>query len=156
MLLWFIAFSGFIGITALILPGISGSFLLLILGQYESVTGALKNPFKIEHIMIIVAFCIGAFLSLISVSRLLGTLFKRYPNSMISLLTGLLLGSLGKVWPWKEVTKSIVIRGKEKILETNNFFPEVSWEMVLAVIIIILGVISILLVDHFGKNARSL
>ena len=140
--LWFIALSGFIGITAMILPGISGSFILLVLGKYQFITGALKNPFEANHLAVIATFCAGAFLSLISISQLLALLYKKYPHRMTAFLTGLLLGSLKKVWPWKE--------------GPHNLLPPMSPEVALAILIMALGVIAILAMDRLGKNARAL
>lgn len=153
--LWFIGLAGFISITAMILPGISGSFLLLILGKYEFITSALKNPFQIDHLIALGAFCVGALLSLISISRLLGHLFNKYPHLITAFLTGLLLGSLRKIWPWKNVVESVVIRGKEKVLQVENFFPEITPEVALGTVIMAFGVIIILIMEHLNESQRT-
>ena len=152
--LWFIGFSGFLSITAMILPGISGSFLLLILGKYEFITSALKNPFHEDNLMSLGAFSMGAALSLVSVSRLFGHLFKKYPALTIAFLTGLLLGSLRKVWPWKNVVESVVIRGKERILQSEIFFPEMTFEVFLGMLMMALGIAVILCIDHAHRGSR--
>ena len=152
--LWFISLSGFISITAMILPGISGSLLLLILGKYEFIISALKNPFQEDHLMSIGAFCIGASLALISISRFLGHLFKKYPALMTAFLTGLLLGSLRKVWPWKNVVKNVIIGGKERVLRSENFFPEMTFEVFLGMFMMALGITVILAIDHVNKRNR--
>ncbi|MCY4645044.1 MAG: DUF368 domain-containing protein [Bacteriovoracales bacterium] len=136
----FIAFLGFIAITAMILPGISGSFLLLIFGKYELITGALRNPFDWENLFIMAVFSAGALLGLVSISRLLGRLFKKYPDTMTAFITGLLLGSLRKVWPWKETLETVVVRGKERVLKSESFLPELSLETLMAMGVMIFGV----------------
>ena len=146
--LWFIGFCGFIGITAMILPGISGSLLLLMLGKYEFIIQSLTNPFQVQNLIVIATFSTGAFLSLISVSRLLGYLLKRYPDLMTAFLTGLLLGSLRKIWPWKEVAQSLVIRGRERVIQAHNLLPEMSSEVVLAIGVMASGAAAIILIEY--------
>jgi putative membrane protein len=102
--LWFVFISGTIAISALLLPGISGSFILLLLGMYAFVVGSVKNlltDFNTGYLLIVVVFASGCLLGLATFSRFLSWLFKFYPNSTLALLTGFMLGSLNKVWPWK-------------------------------------------------------
>lgn len=101
--------AGFIAICAMILPGISGSFILLLLGMYSSVLVALKG-FDIAFLMV---FAVGAGLGLLSFSRLLYWLFQRFYSFTLAMLTGFLLGSLAIVWPWKRVLEWIVGRHGE-------------------------------------------
>ncbi|AEH00061.1 DUF368 domain-containing protein [Lacinutrix sp. 5H-3-7-4] len=95
---WFLFFAGAIAICAMILPGISGSFILVILGAYKTLSNAF-NDFDIKKIAI---FATGAVVGLLSFSRILKWLFKNYNNATLALLTGFILGSLNKVWPWKK------------------------------------------------------
>jgi putative membrane protein len=95
--LWFVFVSGAIAICAMILPGISGSFILLLLGSYEMILGAIKDV-KIATIGV---FAIGCLTGLLSFSRLLNWLFKHYHDLTVAILTGFLVGSLNKIWPWK-------------------------------------------------------
>ncbi|MBW6479688.1 MAG: DUF368 domain-containing protein [Bacteroidales bacterium] len=97
--MWFILLSGTIAITAMILPGISGSFILLLLGKYEFILNAVKDL----QIGIIVIFGIGCVIGLISFSNVISWFFKKFPDGTMALLTGFMLGSLNKLWPWKEV-----------------------------------------------------
>lgn len=102
--LWFVFISGTIAISALLLPGISGSFILLLLGMYAYVVGSVKNlltDFNTAYLAIVVVFALGCLLGLATFSRFLSWLFKIYPNQTLALLTGFMLGSLNKVWPWK-------------------------------------------------------
>ncbi|MGC1473377.1 MAG: DUF368 domain-containing protein [Psychroserpens sp.] len=95
---YFLFIAGAIAICAMILPGISGSFILVILGAYKTLSDALHD-FDIKKIAI---FMIGAIIGLLSFSKLLKWLFKHYFNTTLALLTGFIVGSLNKVWPWKK------------------------------------------------------
>jgi len=94
---WFIFFSGFIGICAMILPGISGSFILLILGSYETIIEAIK----FRDFSILLIFGLGAIVGLLSFAKLLKFLFKKFHDIIITIMTGFLFGSIHKLWPWK-------------------------------------------------------
>lgn len=118
-----IFFSGFISIIAMILPGISGSFLLLILGKYEYIIRVLKNPFIDDSWMVLLAFSLGAGFGLLSFSRFLNYLIKNHYIKLISFLIGILIGSMKKLWPWKEIVDSIVVNGKVRVLGERNIFP---------------------------------
>lgn len=114
---WFIILSGAIAICAMILPGISGSFILLLLGKYMFIMQAL-NDF---NLYIISLFIVGAGAGIISFSHLLTWLLKKFHGITIALLMGFMIGSLNKVWPWKEILKTYTNNHGEQIplLETN-------------------------------------
>ncbi len=95
---FFLFFAGAIAICAMILPGISGSFILVILGTYKTLSVAIDS-FDIKKIAI---FALGAIVGLLSFSRVLKWLFKHYHNITLAVLTGFIFGSLNKIWPWKE------------------------------------------------------
>jgi len=95
--LWFIFISGVIAICAMVLPGISGSFILLLMGKYAYMMSAINEL----NIPVIIVFVLGAATGLISFSHLLSWLFKKYHDITIALLAGFMVGSLVKVWPWK-------------------------------------------------------
>ncbi len=94
----FIFLSGAIAICAMILPGISGSFILVLLGAYKPVLEAIDS----KNFTTIAIFGIGAIIGLISFSRVLKWLFEHHKNSTLAALTGFIIGSLNKIWPWKE------------------------------------------------------
>lgn len=100
--LLFIFFSGAIAICAMILPGISGAFILLLLGMYAPMIDALKS----FDIPIVIVFVSGCGIGLLAFSRVLSWMFKHYHNQTLSLLMGFMLGSLNKVWPWKLTLKA--------------------------------------------------
>lgn len=94
----FLFFAGALAICAMILPGISGSFILVILGAYKTLSDAFY-AFDLKKIAI---FAIGALIGLLSFSRVLKWLFNNYKNTTLAVLTGFIFGSLNKIWPWKE------------------------------------------------------
>ena len=112
--------SGAIAICAMILPGISGSFILVLMGMYKFILDALSS-FNLPVIFLFVA---GAALGLILFSNVLSWLLRKFHNLTIALLTGFMVGSLNKVWPWKQVTRTFVDRhGEVKPLEEINILP---------------------------------
>lgn len=96
--LWFIGLSGMIAICAMILPGISGSFILLLLGSYKTILTAVKEA----DLMKIAVFAGGCIIGLLAFSKALNWMFKRFHDLTVAILTGFLIGSLNKIWPWKE------------------------------------------------------
>ncbi|MDX2471650.1 MAG: DUF368 domain-containing protein [SAR324 cluster bacterium] len=136
---WFIIFAGMIAICAMILPGISGSFLLLILGKYQYITGALRDPFNADSLAIIGLFIIGAVLGITGFSRVLTWTLSRYEMITMAFLTGLMTGSLRKVWPYKEVLETKIIRGKIHILREENFLPTLDQGLAVALSIMIVS-----------------
>lgn len=102
--LWFVFLSGCIAICALILPGISGSFVLLLLGMYGIIIPNLKSlltDLNSDSLMIVGVFLVGCVVGLMSFSRILSYTFEHYKNPTFAVLTGLMIGSLNKIWPWR-------------------------------------------------------
>lgn len=95
--LWFVFLCGTLAICAMILPGISGAFILLLLGKYEFIVNALSDL----NIKVIATFAIGCGIGLVTFSHVLSWLFRKFHNMTIAILTGFMIGSLNKVWPWK-------------------------------------------------------
>lgn len=148
---WFIFLCGMIAICAMILPGISGSFLLLILGKYEFVTGALRNPLDGANLVILGIFACGCVAGLLSFSRVLHFFLSRYHALTIACLTGVMLGAARKVWPWKEVVESVVIRGKAHVLvERNVLPPALDGSFFLAVALMAAGAVLVLGLERFA------
>jgi len=151
--LWFIFISGVIAICAMILPGISGAFILLILGKYEFITGTLKNPFIQNNMLIIIVFCAGCAVGLLGFSRILNYFLENYYNSALAFLTGLMTGSMQKIWPWKEVLSSKIIRGKEHVMAYSNVLPkELDAEFFFAVSLVIFGFILVISLERLTMD----
>lgn len=118
--LWFVFVAGAIAICAMILPGISGSFLLLILGQYERILQAVNQ----KDVITLALFAIGCILGLLSFSRLISWLLKNYHAVTIGLLSGFMLGSINKLWPWKQVISyRLNSKGQQQPFITENILP---------------------------------
>ncbi len=97
--IWFIFLSGAIAFCALVLPGISGAFILVLLGKYEFMLHAVRD-FKAD---VIAVFALGGVFGVILFSNVIAWLFKHHTNATLALLSGFMIGSLNKLWPWKEV-----------------------------------------------------
>ncbi len=110
-------FSGMIAISAMILPGISGSFILLIMGMYAPILMAVKSL----HISTLLVFCCGCLVGLLSISHLLSWMLRRFHDATMALLTGFMLGALNKVWPWKQTLEYRLNSAGEEVpfLQTN-------------------------------------
>ena len=121
--LWFVFICASISICAMILPGISGAFILLLLGKYEFITGAIRNPASIENAAVLLAFVCGCAFGISLFSRVLHFLLEKHHAITVSLLTGFMAGAMRKIWPWKEVLDSVVIRGKVHVLSEANVLP---------------------------------
>lgn len=146
-------FSGFIAICAMILPGISGSFILLILGKYLYVTSALKAPFSDNNFLTIITFCFGCGFGLLSFSKILNFLLLRFHSITMAVLTGFMIGSLKKIWPWREVIESKIIRGKVKVIQDAVILPnEFNLELFIAIAVMILGFSLILLLERVSNK----
>ncbi|WP_224490017.1 polyprenyl-phosphate transporter [Robertkochia flava] len=114
----FLFFAGALAICAMILPGISGAFILVLLGAYETVLEAVNE----KDLKTIAIIGLGAIFGLLSFSRLLKYLFSRYKNTTLAVLTGFIFGSLNKIWPWKEVVSSRTI-GEKTITVEQSISP---------------------------------
>ena len=118
--LWFIFISGMIAICAMLLPGLSGSFVLLLMGMYGIVLTGVKNL----DIPIIAVFALGCITGILSFSKLLNWAFHNHKYLTLSLLTGFLIGSLNRVWPWQEVlSRRANSQGEEVVEFTKSVFP---------------------------------
>ena len=156
---WFLFLSGALAICAMILPGISGAFILLLLGKYEFVLNALSS-FKLDIIAVVAA---GAVVGLLSFSNLLSWLLKKYHNMTIALLSGFMIGSLNKVWPWKETVSTFIDRhGVEKALLQENILPytfeSVSGQnanLAFAATLAVIGFFLIILMDKFSPESKA-
>lgn len=114
--LWYLFLSGSIAICAMILPGISGSFILVLLGSYSTVLNAIHE----RDLMVIAVVGAGAVIGLLSFARVLKLMFAKYHDLTVALLSGFLLGSLNKIWPWKRVEEVMIKHAGEPDEEVVN------------------------------------
>ena len=171
----FVFLSGAIAISALILPGISGSFILLLLGMYSviipHVKSLLSSP-STQSLIIVLVFGLGCLTGLAVFSRVLSHAFKKYKDATLSILTGFMIGSLNKIWPWRNPTSWLdkdsyqtinvsdssfaEYADKEvKILTEANVLPgayDGSPNAVLVIIAMVLGLLVIFLLAKFEKS----
>ena len=154
--LWFIFLCGIVAICAMILPGISGAFVLLILGKYEYITATLKNPFGPQQLMIIIVFCVGCLIGLLSFARLLNYLLKNFRPLTLAFLTGLMVGSIKKIWPWKEIIQTKIIHGTPFVIWGSNIIPEaLNSEVWIALGLATMGFIAVLIIERLARIKDS-
>ncbi|WP_027858812.1 DUF368 domain-containing protein [Marinobacterium jannaschii] len=151
--------AGMIAICAMILPGISGSFILLLIGMYAPVMGAIKG----FDLMFIAIFGAGCVIGLLSFSRVLNWMFQHYHTVTLALLGGFMLGSLNKVWPWKYTTSYVINRhGNEVPLVQENVLPG-SYEVMTgqaaflggSVAMLLLGMALVVLLERSTRSANG-
>lgn len=157
--LWFVFLSGAIAITALILPGISGSFILLLMGMYELILGNVKNAlssFDSDSILVVIVFALGCLTGLFSFANLMRWTFNKYKAYTIAVLTGFMIGSLNKIWPWRNVlTYRVSSNGDSKPMKEVNVLPNGYESEPLVVFSILSFILALALVYFLVKNDKS-
>lgn len=148
---WFLVLAGALAICAMILPGISGAFILLLLGVYKPALEAIHN-FDIKKIALL---GFGAIIGLLSFARMLKWLFANYKNQTLAALTGFIIGSLNKIWPWKKTltwytnSKGIKLPLTE---ESISPFQMENNQLLVAILLAIVGFSVILLLEKIGSE----
>lgn len=145
--LWFIFLCGAIAICAMILPGISGSFILVLLGKYFFIMDAVKTL----DLVIIAVFGAGAVVGITSFSRVLSYALKHVRNITLAVLSGFMLGSLNKVWPWKEQITTVV-DGHDLMIE-NNILP--NQYIVEAVVLMLVGFFMVYFLEKLSMKVSK-
>ena len=148
---FYLVLCGAIGSSGMILPGISGSYILVLMGDYSLVINAIdmltKNP--MEAMKVIAPVMIGVVVGIIAFAHVLAWIFKHYHDMTISLLTGFIVGSLPIIWPWKIYENGALPMAKDNIL------PEMNAEFFIAVAIIILGAGLIIVTETIANRMKS-
>ena len=162
----YLLFCGFIAIIAMILPGVSGAFILLILGAYSTAIDTVNNlregistmnmDVLKDALLKFAMLALGAIIGLKVFSKILNWMFKNHKDLTLAILTGFMIGSLNKIWPWKDVlswrTNS---HGEQVPLIEKSILPtsyEGDNQLITAIILMIIGIASILLLEYFGKG----
>ncbi|MGH9457256.1 MAG: DUF368 domain-containing protein [Thermoanaerobaculia bacterium] len=149
---WFLFLAGAVAICAMILPGISGAFVLLLLGKYHYVLGAV-NDRNVEPVFWV---ALGALVGIVSFAQVLGWLFRSYHDPTVAVLTGLMLGSLRKVWPWKEAVAFITGPEGERIPTVErNVMPGAGDDVLVAVGLAVLGLVIVLVLESWANRASE-
>lgn len=157
--LWFIFICGAIAIIAMILPGISGSFILLLLGKYAFMMSALSTL----NVVVLLVFICGAAIGIVAFSNVLSWLLKHFRSVTIALLTGFMLGSLNKVWPWKIAEQTFIdSHGAVKPLVERNVLPDtyqlanaLDPHVLWAILLMVCGVALILVIEHVAAKGNT-
>ncbi|HCM29365.1 MAG TPA: DUF368 domain-containing protein [Bacteroidales bacterium] len=154
--LFYILFCGIIGTSGMVLPGISGSYLILLLGNYKLI---MLDAVTTLNLRILIPFLIGSILGLIIVSYFISLLLKKYYNQVLSLLAGFVIGSLALIWPWKysiDFTHGLLLQNKfgalidangqlinfkPYIIKYQYFLPEIDTQFWISIFLIIIGII---------------
>ena len=180
--LLFVFFCGMISITGMTLPGFSGSFILILLGNYvlllvDAVNAlyeviialfsgnfhVFSDSYYISMLKILLVFTIGSIVGLVSLSHFLSYVLKRYKNTTLALIMGFISGSLGVVWPWKETIYKtnheglvqLDSRGKQIIENFDRFIPEININTFYAICFILLGIGIVLSLEYYGNNQNK-
>ena len=145
---WFFLLSGSLAICAMILPGISGAFILLLLGKYQEVLSAVNH-----HDLITIGWVlIGAVVGLVVFAQVLGWLFEHYHDLTVAALTGLMIGSLRKIWPWKVDVAWIIDRHGAKLPTVQtNVLPAMNVELMIAIGLAIIGMVVVIILEKMAE-----
>ena len=148
---WFIFIAGMIAITAMILPGLSGSFLLLIMKKYDVVLNGIGH-FQLN---ILIPFGLGAVAGLVVFSRFLSWLLSRFYQETLLTIIGVLIGTLWMIWPF-QIRHYITAHGKQKLIGSTPFMPtEINQTVIYAVVMFLIGLGLVLLIhklEHLFRN----
>lgn len=153
---WFFFLSGALAICAMILPGISGAFILLLLGKYREVLAAVNA----RDLVTIGWVGLGAILGLVLFARVLAWLFRHYHDLTVAALTGLMLGSLRKIWPWKvDIAWLVDAHGARVPTVQTNVLPEPGSQFAIAIALAVAGMLAVVIlekkaeIDPHGEKA---
>ena len=139
---------GVVATCSMILPGLSGSFVLVLMGNYQLIMIDAVNDLNLK---ILIPVIIGGVVGLIAFSHVLSWIFKKYRNITIALLTGFILGSMPIIWPWKNTVITIV--GNEEITTGYDYFlPEMNIQFAIDLVIILIGTSIIVLTEKIAKK----
>jgi len=181
--LWFVFFCGIISVSGMTLPGFSGSFILILLGNYvlllvDSVNALydtiadifsgnfefIKDQVRIRMLKVLGVFTLGSVTGLVTFSHILNYILKHYKNITLATIAGFIVGSLGVVWPWKKTIYKLNndggfildSSGKQIIENYLRFFPEASTQTYIAIAYIALGILIVLGLEWYGQRTRQL
>jgi putative membrane protein len=178
---WYVFLSGMVAICALILPGISGSFILLLMGMYTVIIPTIKSFLvspNLQSAGIIAVFAMGCLTGLVGFSRVMNFLFNKYPSITLSLLVGFMLGSLNKIWPWRNVSEILDKRtfnlvevtnieqlnnykiGGYKVISEINVLPGEYWmgtsKLWITLVSLLFGFCLLFIFDSMARKIQSL
>ncbi|HMC00546.1 MAG TPA: DUF368 domain-containing protein [Flavobacteriaceae bacterium] len=180
--LWFVFFCGIISVSGMTLPGFSGSFILILLGNYvlllvdsvnalydtlfEIIKGDfsfINNMVRIRMLKVLAFFTLGSVTGLVTFSHLLSYILKRYKSLTISVIIGFIIGSLGVVWPWKKTIYKLLDDGSiqidsagEKVIENySRYIPELNAQTWTAILFVGIGILIVLALEVYGQKTKK-
>ena len=180
--LWFVFLCGIISVSGMTLPGFSGSFILILMGNYvlllvdsvnalydtfsDLLSGNLNfidNPRRITQLKVLAVFTLGSVTGLVTFSHVLSYILKHYKSITLSTIIGFIIGSLGVVWPWKKTIYKIGENGLflkdstgERVVENyQRYIPKLDLETLYAVLFIFLGILIVLALEAYGAKTRK-
>lgn len=153
---FYVFLCGVIAISSMILPGLSGSFVLIIMGNYALVLGAISSV----QLNILVPLALGCAVGIILFSHVIAWIFKHFEDQTLALMTGFVLGSLVVIWPWKEAIMQVVQREgkepKEVVQAYQWFWPDMtSMDTWICVLLMLAGAVSIYLMERFAADTSD-
>ncbi|WP_178989187.1 DUF368 domain-containing protein [Winogradskyella schleiferi] len=181
--LFFVFFCGIISVSGMTLPGFSGSFILILLGNYvlllvDSVNALydtifdvftgnfefIHNEVRIRLLKVLVVFTLGSVTGLVTFSHILNYILKHYKNITLATIMGFIIGSLGVVWPWKKTiyktnldgSQILDSTGKQIITNYERFLPELSTQTYIAIAYIAIGILIVLGLEWYGQRTRQI
>ncbi|MGJ8592682.1 MAG: DUF368 domain-containing protein [Aquaticitalea sp.] len=180
--LWFVFFCGIISVSGMTLPGFSGSFILIILGNYvlllvdsvnalsdtfyEVIVGNfdfIHNAARIRLLKVLAVFTLGSVVGLVTFSHILTYILKHHKSVTIATIIGFIVGSLGVVWPWKHTIYNLSEQGEflydskgSKIISNyERYIPHLNSETYLAIVYIAVGIVVVLALEWYGQKSRQ-
>ena len=180
--LFFVFFCGIISVSGMTLPGFSGSFILILLGNYvlllvDSVNALsdtfyeiIRGDFRVFHnserirmLKVLVVFTLGSVTGLVTFSHMLSYILKHYKSITTASIIGFIVGSLGVVWPWKKTIYRLTdsglpthdSTGKQIVENYERFIPSLNGETYLAIMYIVLGIAIVLALEWYGEKTRK-
>ncbi|WP_434035322.1 DUF368 domain-containing protein [Formosa sp. 4Alg 33] len=180
--LWFVFFCGIISVSGMTLPGFSGSFILILLGNYvlllvDSVNALydtiadiirwdfsfMTNLARIQLLKVLAVFTLGSFAGLVTFSHLLSYILKHYKSITMASIIGFIVGSLGVVWPWKQTIYKTLESGEVALDSTGSkvvtnyirYIPDLNSETLIAIALIIVGIGIVLMLEIYGEKTRT-
>ena len=143
--------SGAVAVCAMILPGISGAFILVLLGSYQTILEAVHE----KDVKVVATVAVGAIFGLLSFARLLKWMFKNFKNQTLAILTGFILGSLPKIWPWKKVLATKTFGDKIIVIDEKNISPfafESDNQLLFAILLAVIGFSLIFILEKVASK----
>lgn len=181
--LFFVFFCGIISVSGMTLPGFSGSFILILLGNYilllvdsvnalydtfsEVITGdfsVIQNEVRLRLLKVLSIFTLGSVVGLVSFSHVLSYVLKHYKSITTASIIGFIVGSLGVVWPWKitifktEINGNFMLdsRGEKIISNYKRFLPQMETQTYIAIGYILLGIAVVLVLERYGQYTKKI